>query len=102
MPNVSWDELEAEFSPETRKEIRERAREIGMILSLMDLLHERELTQAEIAERLQRAQSNISRILRRADVRVSTLRSVIEAMGGELELVARFPDATYAIAGGEG
>lgn len=102
MANVSWDELMAEFTPEQQRDIRERAREIGTVLSLFDLLHERQLTQGEIAQRLQVAQSNISRILRRTDVRVSTLRSVIEAMGGELELVARFPDATYAIAGGKG
>ena len=36
-------------------------------------------------------QANISRIERRTDMYISTLRSYIEAMGGELDIIARFP-----------
>lgn len=102
MANVQWENVKREMDPELREHIDHGAEALLALVSLRELLAERGLTQAEIAERLEVAQGNISRTLRRADVRVSTLRSVIEAMGGELELVARFPDATYAIAGGEG
>lgn len=101
MANVQWENVKREMDPELREQIEHGAEALLALVSLRELLAERGLTQAEIAERLEVAQGNISRTLRRADVRVSTLRSVIEAMGGELELVARFPDATYAIASGE-
>lgn len=102
MTNIQWDDVKRDMDPELRDRIEQGAEALLALVSLRELLSERGFTQAEIAERLEVAQGNISRTLRRADVRVSTLRSVIEAMGGELELVARFPDATYAITGGKG
>ncbi len=50
------------------------------------------LTQEELAERLQISQSNVSRLEHRDDLLVSTLRQVVEAMGGELHVEAVFPD----------
>jgi transcriptional regulator with XRE-family HTH domain len=61
----------------------------------MDLRGLRELlgkTQEEIAALIQRSQSQVSETERRQDVRLSTLRSYVEALGGELELVANFGD----------
>jgi len=50
------------------------------------------LTQEELADRLDVSQSAIAHLEQRADTSVSTLRKVIEAMGGELEITAKFPD----------
>jgi transcriptional regulator with XRE-family HTH domain len=57
----------------------------------------RGLTQEELAERLGVRQTHVSRMKRRRVMHVSTLRDVIEAMGGELVLTAHFPDADYRI-----
>lgn len=55
------------------------------------------LSQAELANRLSINQGACSRMERRNDMLVGTLRNVVEAMGGELYLVARFPDRTVHI-----
>lgn len=94
----SWSQLKRRMSPAARKRMAARTEQLEAILTLRDLLKARDLTQEVLAERLEVAQGNVSRTLRRDDPHVSTLRAVIEAMGGELQLVARFPDATYAIA----
>lgn len=60
--------------------------------SLRELRKARTLTQEQLVESLNMAQGDISKLERRADLYVSTLRRYIEAMGGQLDLVARFPD----------
>ena len=50
------------------------------------------LSQEELAETLNVGQAAVAKLEKRADMYVSTLRRFIEAMGGELEIVARFPD----------
>lgn len=60
--------------------------------TLPSLREERKLSQAELASRLSINQGACSRMERRSDMLVGTLRNVIAAMGGELQLVARFPD----------
>ena len=94
----SWNEIKQSMTPAQREDIEARAEQLDTLITLRDLLRERNLTQEVIADRLEVAQGNVSRTLRRGDLRVSTLRSVVEAMGGELQLVARFPDRVYAIA----
>lgn len=61
--------------------------------SLQDLRKARELTQARMAEVLGITQVNVSRLEKRSDVLLSTLRSYIEAMGGKLDLMVTFPDS---------
>ena len=61
-------------------------------MPLRELRRARELSQARLAETLEMTQSEVSKIERRTDLYLSTLRSYIEAMGGELEIIARFPD----------
>ncbi len=71
------------------------AERTAVVLAAMDLAELRgalALTQEELAERLQISQSNVSRLENRDDLLVSTLRQVVEAMGGELHLEAVFPD----------
>jgi predicted XRE-type DNA-binding protein len=97
----SWDEMKESMTPDQRAHIETRAEQLVAIITLSDLIRERNLTQEAIADRLEVAQGNVSRTLRRNDLRVSTLRSVVEAMAGELQLVAQFPDRTYAIAAEE-
>jgi len=60
--------------------------------TLQKLREARERSQVEIAQKLGVNQAAVSKMERRADMYISTLRKLIEAMGGELEIIARFPD----------
>ena len=76
-----------------RVKIEARARElIAEEMSLQDLRKAIRKTQTAIARRLKVGQDAISKLETRSDMYISTLRSVVKAMGGELELIARFPD----------
>jgi DNA-binding transcriptional regulator YiaG len=66
-------------------------------LPLRKLRESLQLTQAEIAKRLEINQATLSRIERRSDMFIGTLRNLVEALGGSLELTARFPEATVRI-----
>lgn len=66
-------------------------------LSLAELRHARDLTQAQLAQSLHTTASGISRIEHEMDLYVSTLRRFIESMGGQLQIQAIFPDAEVQI-----
>jgi len=87
-----FSELRERMSPERRARNAERAAAIIAAMDLAELRGALDLTQEELAERLQVAQSNVSRLEHRDDMLISTLRQVVEAMGGELHLEAVFPD----------
>lgn len=71
---------------------RETKRLIEEEYSLREIRKALTLTQDELAKELGVGQDEISRIERRTDMLVSTLRRVITGMGGELDIVARFPN----------
>jgi len=76
-----------------RQRITARASQlIAEELSLQELRKARELTQERMAELLHIRQENISRLEKRSDLLVSTLRSYIEAMGGNLKVIVEFPE----------
>jgi len=75
-----------------RKKINKRAKElIAEEMTLRDLRKALELTQADLSSKLHMNQEAISRLERRSDLLLSTLISYIEAMGGELNIIAKFP-----------
>jgi DNA-binding XRE family transcriptional regulator len=81
------------LSPERRQKIENMA--AGLITeekSLRDLRLAMSLTQEHMAEILGVGQESVSRLEKRSDLLLSTLRSYVKAMGGELRLVAKFPD----------
>jgi len=76
-----------------RKKVEARARQlIAEELSLRDLRKARAKTQVAVAKELGINQESVSRLEKRSDLMISTLRNYIEAMGGELHLLAEFPD----------
>jgi transcriptional regulator with XRE-family HTH domain len=76
--------------PKTRqRRIEARAMELA---TLKDLRQAAQQTQAELAATLGVGQDTISRLERRSDMLLSTLRHYVESMGGTLELVAQFPN----------
>jgi DNA-binding XRE family transcriptional regulator len=102
MANISWDELRAQTI--TTPEAEARMARLGAIMELEERLYalrERQgVTQTELARRLEVSQANVSRIEHETDLKLSTLRGYVEALGGELELHAVFPDGEdFVIAG---
>ena len=87
------NEVVAALPESERAKIEARAQElIAEEMSLRDLRKAIGKTQTVIAKRLNVGQHAISRLEMRSDMFISTLRSVLKAMGGELELIARLPD----------
>ncbi len=83
---------EIERDPVRMKRVRDMTRAMLDIQRLSELRAQRNLTQQDVADSLNASQANISRIEHEDDPYLSTLRAYIEALGGELELSARFPD----------
>jgi len=90
-------ELTQNFSPERRKRIDEEKSRLLREMRLHELRRARELTQQDLAERLQVNQPAVAKMEQRADVYVSSLRHYIEAVGGRLKVVAEFPEGEVAI-----
>jgi len=97
MPTKPWEEIKAKASPETIERAARKTEAMIASMELNELRRARNISQEELANRLGMCQPNISKLERRLDVRVSSLRAVIEAMGGELRIIAHFPDADYEI-----
>ena len=90
---VNVDDVIAGLDPARRQRIEERAAElIAEEMTLRELRKARRLTQARVAAELGISQDGVSRLEQRSDLLLSTLRKTVEAMGGSLSLVARFPD----------
>jgi transcriptional regulator with XRE-family HTH domain len=92
-----WRELYNKIPAERRARIEAQVAKDLAEMPLQELRRARDLSQARIAEILDMTQPEVSKIERRTDLYLSTLRSYIEAMGGELEIVARFPDGAVRV-----
>jgi transcriptional regulator with XRE-family HTH domain len=92
-----FKELRAKMPANARKRAEARANVLMQEMPLYELRRARQLSQVQLARELHVGQANVSKIERRADVYISTLRSYVEAMGGELEITARFPQGTVKI-----
>lgn len=81
------------LAPSRQRKIKSRAKELAAEeMTLRDLRKALELTQADLSSKLHMKQEAVSRLERRSDLLLSTLMSYIEAMGGELNLTAIFPN----------
>ena len=92
-----YSTLRARMSPEARTQAEEQTRQLMQEMPLQELRQARKMSREQMAKNLPTKQSNVSRIEKRADMYISTLRSLIKAMGGDLEIVARFPDGSVRI-----
>jgi len=92
-----WSEIEARMGSERVAASRARALKMADEMPLNQLRNAREMTQTRLAELLDMDQPNISKLERRTDMYLSTLRSYIEAMGGKLEIRAVFPDGEVKV-----
>lgn len=92
-----FDELRARMSDERRERNEGRTAALLAAMDLAELRGFLDVTQAELARRLEITQSNVSRLERRRDMLVSTLRDVVSALGGELHLEAVFPEGVVTL-----
>lgn len=92
-----FSELVAKMPPERRARIDQMTQELREEMDLAQLRTARQLSQAALGEILHVEQPAVAKLEKRTDMYVSTLRRFIEAMGGELEIVARFPDHAVRI-----
>ncbi len=97
MPRKPFAELRAKMSPAAKKRARDRATQLLAEMPLQELRAARKQTQVQLAQVLHVNQAAVSKLERRADMYVSTLRSYIQAMGGDLDIVARFPDGAVRL-----
>lgn len=91
--SVNVNEIIRKLSPAERKKVENRAADIiAEEMSLRDLRKARKLTQARVAKALGITQDSVSRLEKRSDLLISTLRKTVKAMGGDVRIVAEFPD----------
>ena len=91
----SFDDLIDDLTPEQKARVealKDEARAGMVTYTLGELRRHRDLTQTELARRLDRAQASVSAMETAADNLVSTLRMAVEGMGGRLEVTAVFDD----------
>jgi ribosome-binding protein aMBF1 (putative translation factor) len=92
-----FSELEAKMSPERTVRIKKEVDKALAEMPIHELRNARGLSQRVLAEALHIQQPAVAKMEKRTDMYISTLRSHIEAMGGELEIIARFPDGNVKI-----
>lgn len=90
-------ELTKGFTPERRAHAAAKAAALREEMTLEELRRARDLSQEEIAQALAVGQPAVAKLEKRTDMHISNLRRYIEALGGKLEITARFPDASVVI-----
>ena len=83
------DDVLAALPKERQQRVEARAMELA---TLKDLRLAAQQTQEQLAATLGVGQDTISRLEKRSDMLLSTLRHYVESMDGKLELVAHFPN----------
>jgi DNA-binding XRE family transcriptional regulator len=100
---IPFEQILARESEPTRRWVAQRATQlIAEELNLREMRRLRKLTQARLSKKLKIGQEGISRIEKRTDLYLSTLRSYVEGVGGKLSLVVEFPDRAPVILAGLG
>ena len=92
-----FSELRAAMQAPARERAASKAKAMLAEMPLNELRQARSLSQKMLAEVLHVQQPSIAKMEKRTDMYLSTLRSHIEAMGGELDVIARFPDGSVKI-----
>ncbi len=92
-----WKDVRKPLSPEAEERIQRSVTESAGVMTLHQLREARNLTQVNLAKALQINQGAVSKMEKRADMYVSTLCNFIQAMGGQLQVKAIFPEGEVQI-----
>ncbi len=87
-------ELTQKLSTKVNADASVKAAEMLTEMSLTELRKSRGITQNEVANLLNMKQPSVAQLESREETYISTLRNYLHALGGELEVTARFPDGT--------
>jgi len=100
---IPYEQVPAMEPGEFQLSVKRRAAElIAEQLHLRELRRLRKLTQARLSKKLKIGQEGVSRIEKRTDLYLSTLRGYVEGVGGKLSLIVEFPDRPPVILAGLG
>jgi DNA-binding XRE family transcriptional regulator len=94
---TKWRDIRGTFPPEVEARIAHEVKDAARVMTLYQLREARSLTQVNLAKVLEVNQGAVSRMEKRTDMYVSTLRSYIQAMGGQLQVKAIFPEGEVEI-----
>lgn len=98
---VNIEDKIKKLSAARRKKVESRVAELlAEEMTLRDLRKARKLTQVRLAKQLRITQDSVSRLEQRSDLLLSTLRKTVKAMGGNLSIVAEFPDRAPVVLSG--
>lgn len=97
MPTRKFNDLTKNWPAGRREKVNKRVQDTLATMHLEGLRKAREMTQIKMAELLGVAQSEISKIEHRTDLYISTLAEYVQALGGELEIRAVFPEGDVKI-----
>jgi DNA-binding transcriptional regulator YiaG len=92
-----FKELTKSFSEARKAHVVSRVSKLKIEMALHELRQARERSQQDLARELGVGQPAVAKLERRADMYVSNLRRYIEALGGSLEIIARFPEGSVNI-----
>jgi predicted transcriptional regulator len=92
-----FSNLTKTFTPARRARVVAKAAELREQMTLEELRKSRDLSQEQVAEAMDVGQPAVAKLEKRADMHVSNLRRYIEAMGGTLEITAKFRDVSVVI-----
>jgi transcriptional regulator with XRE-family HTH domain len=92
-----FKELTKDFSDARKARVVSRVSTLKREMALHELRQARERSQQDLARELKVGQPAVAKLERRADMYVSNLRRYIEALGGSLEITARFPEGSVNI-----
>ena len=95
--HTNFSTLRARMSPESQARARAKSQVLEGEMALADLRRLQHLTQESLAATLHINQASVAKMEKRTDMYVGTLRRFIQAMGGELDIIARFPDRSIRI-----
>ena len=93
----SFGELTKKFSPARKARMAAKVSALKAEMPLAELRQARDRSQEELAKSLRVGQPAVAKLEKRADMYVSNLRRYIEALGGSLEITARFPEGAVSI-----
>ena len=97
MKRHKFAELRAKLSPERRARNEAAARSTMAEMLLRELREQSGMTQRSLAAALGIKQPTLAQMEKQDDMQVSTLRRIVEALGGELDLIVRLPQGEFRI-----
>lgn len=93
----SFDKLTNSMSASSKKRMEKKLVKLRQEMALSEVRRAMSLTQVDLATMLHIKQAALARLENRTDMYISSLRKYITALGGELDIVARFPSGEVHI-----